>query len=99
MASKKGRTSRRKYTREFKAEAVKLVLEEGVTQAQASRDLGVSESVLGRWVKVAREKAAPGALRDAEHAELKRLRRENSILRKERDILKKAAAFFAKEFL
>ncbi len=87
MASKKGRTSRRKYTREFKADAVNLVLEEGVTQAQASRDLGVSESVLGRWVKVAREAAAPGALRDAEHAELKRLRRENSILRKERDIL------------
>lgn len=95
MAGKK----RRSYTAEFKAEAVKLVLEAGITQAQASRDLGITESVLARWVQNARAAAEPGAVQGDEREELKRLRREVSILRKERDILKKAAAFFAKEIL
>lgn len=94
-----GQRKRRSYTAEFKAEAVKLVLESGLTQAQASRDLGITESVLARWVQDARAAERPGALQDAEREELKRLRRENGILRKERDILKKAAAFFAKESL
>lgn len=92
-------TSRRRYTPEFKAEAVKLVLEKGLSQAEAARDLGVAESVLGRWVQVAREADGPGALSAQERDELARLRREVSVLRKERDILKKAAAFFAKETL
>ena len=100
MAKKGSRTTRRKkYTPEFKAEAAKLVLENGLSQAQASRDLGVSASMLGRWVQQAREAEQPSALSEAERGELERLRRENAILRKERDILKKAAAFFAKEIL
>lgn len=94
MATKK---KRRKYSKEFKAEAVKLVLEQGLTRAQASRDLGVAESVLGRWVQLAERDAQPGGLTAEEREELKRLRKEVRILRTEREILKKAAAFFAKE--
>ena len=88
---------RKKYTPEFKTEAVKLVLKEGLTGAQAARDLGVGESVLRRWVKQAERSAEPNALSEADRNELKRLRHENRILRKEREILKKAAAFFAKQ--
>ena len=91
--------SRRQYTPEFKAEAVKLVTEKGLTQAEAARDLGVAESVLGRWMQSVRRTASPDALSGQERDELAQLRRENGILRKERDILKKAAAFFAKEIL
>ena len=94
MATKK---KRRKYSKEFKAEAVKLVLEQGLTRAQASRDLGVAESVLGRWVQLVEGNAQPGAITVEEREELKRLRKENKVLRMEREILKKAAAFFAKE--
>lgn len=93
------RRKRKTYTPEFKAEAVKLVLKEGLSRAQVARDLGIHESLIGRWVLAAEEDGRPGALREAEKAELKRLRKENRVLRKERDILKKAAAFFAKETL
>ena len=96
---KRKRSTRKKYTPEFRAEAVKLVLEGGLSRAQAARDLGVGESVLGRWVARAEEFARPEALSETEHRELKRLRQENRILRKEREILKNAAAFFAKEIL
>ena len=89
MATKSARRARRKYTAEFKTEAVKLVLEDGLSRAQAARDLGVTESVLGRWVQKAREVQVGDALTVAERAELKRLRKEVSTLRKERDILKK----------
>ncbi len=99
MASKSSRAKRRIYSSEFKSEAAKLVLEQGLTQADAARDLGVAESLISRWVRDARSAAGPGALNDAERTELKRLRKENSVLRKERDILKKAAAFFARETL
>lgn len=75
MAPKK---KRRQYTAELKAEAVKLVLEAGLTQAQAARDLGIPESVLSRWVKRAQAAAEPGALSDEERSELARLRRESS---------------------
>jgi len=88
---------RMKYSAEFKAEAVKLVMEQGLSATQAAKDLGISQSVLSRWVAAARRAAEPGAVTAAERDELKRLRRENAILRQERDILKKAAAFFAKE--
>ena len=56
-----GKASRRSYTPEFKAEAAKLVLEQGMTQAAVARDLGVSPSLIGRWVERAREQATPGA--------------------------------------
>jgi transposase-like protein len=93
---------RRSFTKEFKAEAVKLVIEHRMTMAKVSRELGVGESVLGRWVQKANVDAGrgpPGALTTPERDELARLRRENSQLRMEREILKKAAAFFAKETL
>lgn len=92
-------TRRRRYSPEFKAEAVKLVLDENLTQAQVCRDLGLPDSVLGRWVSAARVLPESGSLTDAERVELVALRREVRVLRKERDILKKAAAFFAKETL
>jgi transposase len=94
---------RRKFTREFKLEAVKLIRERGVTVAQASRDLGVHGTVLRRWVQewaADVQQAFPGqGQMKPERAELARLRREVIKLTAERDILKKAAAYFAKAAL
>jgi transposase len=92
---------RRKFTREFKIEAVKLVKERGVGFAQASRDLGVHENVLRKWAKefaADPQHSFPGqGQMKPEQAEIERLRREVVRLKAERDILKKAAAYFAKE--
>lgn len=96
MSTKK---TRKQYTPEFKAEAAKLVLEQGLSRAQAARDLGVAESVLGRWVQLAERDQQPGALTADEREELRQLRKQVRVLRTEREILKKAAAFFAKESL
>ena len=91
---------RRKYTQEFKEEAVRLITEQGYQITEAARNLGVNENMLGRWKREIEggEEAAPclqgGA---ALQAELDRLRKENKRLKMEREILKKAAAFFAKE--
>jgi transposase len=88
---------RRKFTNEFKCEAVKLVLEQGLSIAQAGRDLGIGETTLGKWID--REKKGildPESLKSHELGELRRLRKENQQLRMEREILKKATAFFAK---
>jgi len=94
---------RRKFTREFKVEAVKLVRERGVTMAQAARDLGVHGTVLRRWVQewaADSQQAFPGqGQMKPEQLEIERLRREVTKLKAERDILKKAAAYFAKESL
>ena len=94
---------RRKFTREFKLEAVQLIQARGVTVAQAARDLGVHGTVLRRWVQeVAADapQAFPGQGQvKPEQAELVRLRREVLKLKAERDILKKAAAYFAQEVL
>jgi transposase len=94
---------RRQFTREFKLEAVKLITERGVTVAQASRDLGVHGTVLRRWVKECTadpQQAFPGqGQMKPEQLEIARLRREVLKLKAERDILKKAAAYFAKEAL
>ena len=92
--------ARRRFTAEYKAEVVRLVRDGGKTIAQVSRDLDLTESAVRQWVKQARIDAgqgAPGALTTAERAELVALRREARQLRMEREILKKAAAFFAKE--
>lgn len=96
----KRRRPRRQFTKEFKEQAVKLVLEHGKSASQVGRDLDVHDSLIGGWVKQALAdagKGAPGALTTAEKEELTKLRKENRELRIEREILKKAAAFFAKE--
>ena len=97
-SSKTGRRSRRQFTEEFKVGAVRLVLDEGQTVAAAARDLGLTESSLRNWVERARADRTKGktGLTTAEREELARLRKENRELRTEREILKKAAAFFAK---
>ena len=92
---------RRTYSREFKVEAVKLVTEKGHSVAEAARSLGLHENLLRSWKQAlaeAGEQAFPGQghLPPFEE-ELRRLRAENQRLRQERDILKKAAAFFARE--
>ena len=92
---------RRRFTREFKVEAVKLVRERGVSVAQAGRDMDVHENVLRKWVKEFGSdpvQAFPGQGQlKPEQQEIERLRREVNKLKAERDILKKATAFFAKE--
>ena len=94
---------RRKFTREFKMEAVKLVRDRGVTMAQAARDVGVHGTVLRRWVWEGiadPQQAFPGqGQMKPNQLEIERLRREVAKLKAERDILKKAAAYFAKESL
>ena len=83
------------YTPEFKAEAVRMVRTSSESVSKIARDLGVNVASLRTWVSAARPKGeAP--LTDDERGELRRLRRENRELRMERDILKKATAFFAK---
>ena len=92
--------TRRQFSAEFKQDAVRLVLDQGLSIARAARDLDVAESALGRWVVKARAsgpEALPGKDLSPEQQELQRLRRENQILKQEREILVKAAAFFAKE--
>jgi len=92
---------RKKYSQEFKQDAVKLVTDQGYRASEASRNLGVNISVLRRWIKeLEKDKAAafPGNGRmTPEQEEMKRLREEVKRLRMEREILKKAAAFFANE--
>lgn len=91
---------RRQFTDEFKAETVRLVRETGKGTATVARDLDLTRSAVDRWVQQAEIDAGhgpAGALTTAEREELQRLRRETRELRMEREILKKAAAFFAKE--
>ena len=91
--------TRRKFTAEFKEGAVRLVLDEGKTPAEVARDLDLTNSALRAWVGQARADRDSGksGLTSTEREELVRLRKENRRLQMERDILKKAAAFFAKE--
>ena len=94
------RRKRRAFTREFKAETVRLVVEGGRSIPEVARDLDLTESALRAWVRQAEVdggRGKPGALTTEEREELGRLRREVKTLRLEREILKKAAAFFAKE--
>lgn len=95
--------SRRSFTKQFKVEAVRLLTEGGSSLAQVARDLGIRDTVLGRWKQELVESptgAFPGHGQGSPEAEeLRRLRRENARLRMERDILKKAAAIFSKDSL
>ena len=90
---------RRKFSREFKLEAVRLVKDRGVSVAQAARDLELHENVLGKWIRELGADplhAFPGhGQMKPEQLEIDRLRREVTKLKAERDILKKAAAYFA----
>jgi transposase len=91
---------RRRFSKEFKLEAVKLVKEGGVGIGQAAQDLGIYETSLRRWIKqheIDEGQGSAGALTTEERSELARLRREVRQLKMEREILKKATAFFAKE--
>ena len=84
-------------TPEFRREAVRLALTSGRTRREVAADLGIGLSTLTRWLGQDRDVSEPNEAPVDLHAELKRLRRENSVLKQERDILKKAAAFFARE--
>jgi transposase len=99
MASTGSRRPRRQFSEEFKQQAVRLVLDEGKSVGSVARELDLVPSVLGWWVKHARADRTKGrtGLTSAEREELARLRKENRILQEEREILKKAAAFFAKQ--
>lgn len=88
----------KQYTKEFKEEAVALVLEQGYSIAQAADSLGIKTSLLYKWKeKIEAEKEEGQEMTDNEREELKRLRKEVKELRMEKEILKKASAFFAKE--
>ena len=95
--------SRRSFTKEFKREAVRLLTESRCSVAQVARDLGIRDTMLGRWkqeLALSPEGAFPGKGQgNPEQEELRRLRRDNERLRMERDILKKAAAIFSKDSL
>ena len=91
---------RRSFTKEFKAEVVvELVRQPGQTAAGVARDLDLTETAVREWVRQADVDASngQGGLTTTERAELARLRQENRVLREERDILKRATAFFARE--
>ena len=91
---------RKRYSREQKAEAVRLVRESGQSVPEVATHLSLSETALYRWVKQAKVDTGElrnGSLTTEEQHELRRLRRENKVLRMERDFLKKATAFFARE--
>ena len=94
--------TRKKYSKEFKLDAVSLVLDQGYTRREAARSLDINEQMLGRWVKEHQESKDGQAFRGngkltPEQEEIKRLKAEVKRLELERDILKKATAFFAAE--
>ncbi len=90
--------SRRRFTKEFKADAVALVLDGDRPIAHVARDLGIGETNLGNWVRQALiDRGEKPGLTTEERSELVRLRRENSKLRMERELLKRATAFWVQE--
>ena len=94
----KTRRPRRQFSEEFRAQAVRLVVDEERSVGAVARELDLTESALRQWVQRAQANRTKGrtGLTTAEREELARLRKENRILQEEREILKKAAAFFAK---
>jgi transposase len=91
---------RRSFNKEFKLEAVKLVKTGGLSVGSAAQDLGICETSLRRWVhqyEIDHGDGPEGAMNSEEKEELRRLRRDNRQLRMEREILKKATAFFARQ--
>ena len=100
IMAKKQRGKRRKFTAEYKAEVVRLCQQPGKTASGVAEELGLTPSAVMNWVKQAKVDSGgggSGALTTAERDELSALRREVRTLRQEREILKRATAFFAKE--
>lgn len=89
--------TRRKYTEDFKRDAVALVTEQGYKISQAARSLDIGSNLLRRWKHEFEAEAAGTRLTKDEREELKQLRKENRLLRMEKEILKKASQYFAKE--
>jgi transposase len=87
----------KQYSKEYKEEAVALVLEQGYTVPEAAKSLGIAPNILYRWKQHIEEQQQGKVLAEDEREELKRLRKEVKNLRMEKEILKKASAFFAKE--
>jgi transposase len=98
-SSNGGRRARRRFSDEFKEGAVRLVLDEGKTAGAVARELDLTASALSLWVQHARAERTKGksGLMKEERDELTRLRKDLRIVSEERDILKKAVAFFAKQ--
>ena len=92
-------STRRRFTDEYKSEAVQYVISSGQRVAEVARNLGIVEATLGRWVAKAREngQVTEPELNVSERAELQRLRKELQQVKMERDFLKKATAFFASQ--
>ncbi len=88
---------RRNYTEDFKRDAVSLVNEQGYKISEAARSLDIGATLLGRWRREFEEEASGSRLSVDEREELRRLRKENRMLRMEKEILKKASQYFAKE--
>ena len=89
--------SYKQYSKDYKEEAVALVLEQGYSVPQAATSLGIASNILYRWKDQFESQREGKSLSTDEREELKRLRKENKNLRMEKEILKKASAFFAKE--
>ena len=98
-SSKAGRRARRQFTEEFKAGAVRLVLDEGRTVAAVARELDLTDTAFRKWVEQARADRSAGktGVTSEEREELARLRKENRQLRMDREILVKAAAVFVRD--
>ena len=88
---------RRNYTEDFKRDAVALVTEQGYKPSEAARSLGVGDNLIRRWKREFEDEASGARLSSDEHEELQRLRKEVRMLRREKEILKNASAYFAKE--
>jgi transposase len=86
-----------KYPDEFRREAVELFLSGDRSRAKVAESLGIADGSLAAWVKDYRKQSEPGALNEDERAELQRLRKENAELKQDREILKRAAQYFARE--
>lgn len=85
------------YPKEFKEEAVALVRDQGYSVPEAAKSLGIASNLLYKWKEKVEAQLQGQSLEEDERTELKRLRKENKVLRMEKEILKKASAFFAKE--
>ena len=98
VMEEQGPRSRRSFTDEFKRDAVALVIDEDRKVIDVARSLGVGEGTLGNWVRQARiDRGERAGLTTSERSELAELRKENARLRMERDLLKRATAFWVKE--